>query len=324
MQKFKFITHNFTNPNFNLASEEYLLKHTDEFYIYLWVNAPSVIVGVNQNAIEEVNHAYCKDNGIQVVRRLTGGGAVYHDLNNLCYTVIAPYVEGKNYYVEFTTPVINYLKSLGISATFTGRNDLTIDDKKISGNAQTVFNNRIMHHGTLLFDTDLTVLEKALKPNKLKMQSKGIKSVRSRVTTIKENLSTPLTLEQFKAGLEKEFLKSATPYTFSDLDIERINTLVKDKYSTYEWNIGRSPNGTNVLEKKFDFGVLNITFDTLDGIVENAVITGDFFCKQDISAFVSKLNGTPYIYSEMLTAFKDVDKFIVGANGEQIVKALFE
>ena len=173
MQKFKFITHDNTDAYFNLASEEYLLKQTDDYYIYLWVNDRAVIVGTNQNAIEEVNLSYTESAGVKVVRRLTGGGTVYHDKGNLCYTIIAPYNAEEDNYKKFTAPVIEYLKSLGVNASFSGRNDIVIDDKKISGNAQTVYKDRIMHHGTILFNADTEELSKCLNPSKSRCKVKG-------------------------------------------------------------------------------------------------------------------------------------------------------
>lgn len=324
MDKFYFLTHQNTNPYFNLASEEYLLKHKTGYYMYLWINEPAVIVGVNQNAIEEVNLNFVQDNGIKVVRRMTGGGAVYHDLNNLCYTVIAPNNTTENPYKEFSRPVVEYLNSIGIKAEFSGRNDLTIEGKKISGNAQTVYKDRILHHGTLLFDTDLTVLEKALNPNKLKMQSKGIKSVRSRVTDIKSNLKKDMTLQEFRLGLEQFFLKSAEKVEFTNQDICEIEKLVKDKYSTYDWNIGYSPKGQNVFERKFDFGVLKITFDTIQGQMQNVNITGDFFELKDVKEFINSLIGVEFTLEKVEKAFANVNEYIQGANAKQIVSSLFE
>ena len=158
MEKFYFINGVSQEPSFNIASEEYLLKEKEDFYIYVWRNSPSVIVGVNQNALSEINVNYLNNNDIKLVRRITGGGAVYHDLNNICYTVIAPYVKGEETFKHFSLPVISFLKTLGIEAEFSGRNDILVDGKKISGTAETVYKNRIMHHGTLLFDTDFSVI----------------------------------------------------------------------------------------------------------------------------------------------------------------------
>ncbi len=321
---FKFITHDNTNPYFNLASEEYLLKQTKGFYIYLWVNAPAVIVGVNQNALEEVNLNFTQENDIKVVRRLTGGGAVYHDLNNLCYTVIAPYSEGENFYKKFTAPVIEYLKELGLNAEFSGRNDILIDGKKISGNAQTVFGDRVMIHGTLLFDSNLSVLSKALNPNKLKLQSKGIKSVRSRVTTIKGELNNDMSLAEFRQGLTNKFLLFSKPYEFSNYDKNQIELLVKNKYSLNQWNIGYSPKGSIAFEQKFEFGVFNFTFDVIDGKIQNALISGDFFEKKPINEFTERLNGIEFTIQQTNKAFSVIGEYIDNAKGLEITKQLFE
>ena len=323
MQNFKFITHENNDAHFNLASEEYLLKQTDGFYVYLWINSPSVIVGINQNTAQEVNLNYTQNEGIKVVRRLTGGGAVYHDNGNLCYTVIAPYNAQENAYEKFTAPVIKYLNSIGVNAEFSGRNDITVDGKKISGNAQTVYGNRIMHHGTLLFSSDMEKLSLALNPSKLKVESKGIKSVRARVVNISDCLNQKITMSQFKKGLENEFLKTCERYTFSDIDVEKINALVKEKYSTYEWNIGRSPKGINKFEFKFPFGIFSLTFDLEKGLIQNATITGDFFEKQPVKSLSQKLNGKKFLKEQLKEVFASVSDFIVGADGEQIIDKIF-
>ncbi len=321
---FKFITHDNTDAYFNLASEEYLLKQTDGYYIYLWRNDNAVIVGVNQNAIEEVNLDFTEKHGIKVVRRLTGGGAVYHDLNNICYTVIAPFSEGEDSYRKFTAPVINYLNSLGVKAEFSGRNDIVLDGKKISGNAQTVYKNKIMHHGTILFDSNMEVLEGALKPNKLKMQSKGIKSVRARVTNIKSYLNSDMTAEKLKQGLSEYFLRTCKPYSFTEKDIEAIEKLREEKYSTFSWNIGNSPKCSNRSEERFSFGTFCLEFDVLEGKIQNAHIFGDFFCLKPIEEFTEKLNGVNFIKSEILKVFANVNLYIVNADGKEIVERLFK
>lgn len=322
--KFKFITHDNHDAYFNLASEEYLLKQKDGYYFYLWINNPAVIVGTNQNALQEVNLSYTEANGIKVVRRLTGGGAVYHDAGNLCYTVIASFNPNEDNYKKFTAPVIEYLNSIGVPATFSGRNDITVDGKKISGNAQTVFKDRIMHHGTLLFDTDTSVLFAALNPSKLKMESKGIKSVRSRVTNIKDYVKGDMSVEEFKEGLAQKFLKNCERYAFSATDIKNIEKLVAEKYSRYEWNIGRSPKGKNRFEAKFPFGIFTLTFDTENGIIENAEIYGDFFSLKDVNVFAQKLNGVRFVENELYNAFASVGEYIPDADGKAIVKEIFD
>ena len=323
MKNFQFITHEFNDAYFNLASEEYLLKQTDGYYYYLWINDPAVIVGVNQNTLQEVNLAFTENNNVKVVRRLTGGGAVYHDGGNLCYTVIAPYDENENNYKKFTAPVIEYLNELGVNAEFSGRNDITIDGQKISGNAQTVYNGRIMHHGTILFSSDMEVLSHALNPSKLKVESKGIKSVRARVTNVSEHLKEKITIEEFKAGLKEKFKKIATEYNFTDKDLECINALVNDKYSTYEWNVGRSPKAKNKFEYKFPFGIFTLNFDVEKGKIFNAQIFGDFFAFGSVDEFNNKLNGVPYIREEVEKALVGIERAIKGACAKEIADKMF-
>ncbi|MBE7061974.1 MAG: lipoate--protein ligase [Clostridiales bacterium] len=324
MKEFQFITHDNKDAYFNIASEEYLLKHTDGYYFYLWINDPAVIVGVNQNAIEEVNLDYTQSNSIKVVRRITGGGTVYHDGGNLCYTVIAPFNAEQDNYKAFTKPVIEYLNELGVKAEFSGRNDIVVDGKKISGNAQTVYKDRIMHHGTILFDTDMQVLSHALKPSKIKMESKGIKSVRARVTNVKEHLNSDMTMQEFKDGLAQKFSQSFARYEFTKDDIIEITKLIEQKYSSYEWNIGCSPKGKNQFTKKFDFGIFSLFFNTVDGKIADAEIRGDFFSKKDVKPFADALCGVRFTKSELLNAFTNVGDYIEKATGEQIVDALFE
>ncbi len=324
MEKFYFITHDNRDAYFNLASEEYLLKQKGGYYFYLWINDPAVIVGINQNAFEEVNLSYTELNGIKVVRRLTGGGTVYHDGGNLCYTVIAPYDKDVDNYKKFTAPVIEYLNELGVPAEFSGRNDITVDGKKISGNAQTVYGDKIMHHGTILFDTDPDALTFSLNPNKLKTESKGIKSVRARVTNIKDRLRKIVTIEQFKNGLADKFLSFCQPYSFDKQDIKAIDKLVDERYSRFEWNMGRSPKGKNVFTKKFNFGIMTISFDTEKGIMQNVNITGDFFSLKDVNELAQNLNGVRYEKADLLLAFERANEYICNADGKEIANAMFE
>lgn len=323
MADFLFLTHSNHDPYFNLASEEYLLRQKGGYYIYLWVNAPAVIVGINQNTIEEVNLGFTEENGIKVVRRQTGGGAVYHDLNNVCYTVIAPYDENADNYRKFTAPVIEYLNSIGVKAEFSGRNDITVEGKKISGNAQTVAGGRIMHHGTLLFNTDMSVLSSALKPNKLKMESKGIKSVRARVGNIYDFLPKKMSAEEFLKGLSEYFKKSCEEYTFTEEDISAINELVKDKYSRYEWNVGRSPKAENTFEARFDFGTFRMDFDTVNGLMKNVRITGDFFSAKPVSELESKIEGIKFCKADFAAATKNLSDYVVKGDGASLTERVF-
>jgi lipoate-protein ligase A len=314
-----------TDPAYNQAFEEYVLTHrTVGDILILWQNDNAVIIGRNQNTAEEINQSFVDAHGIHVVRRNTGGGAVYHDLNNICYTVIAPYNGEEDTYRRFTAPVIEYLNSLGVKAEFAGRNDILVDGKKISGNAQTVKGGRIMHHGTLLFNTDMSVLEGALRPNKLKIESKGIKSVRARVTNIKDHLINPMTLTEFKAGLAKKFSLDCDVKEFTEEEILKIKKLADEKYSNYEWNIGKSPKGKNKFEKKFDFGIFTITFDTDNGVMKSPEIYGDFFALKDLSPLCARLDGVKFSIEGIRKALKGVGEFIKGADENKIVDAFFE
>lgn len=319
MDKFLFLTHENHDAYFNLASEEYLLKVKGGYFFYLWRNAPSVIIGVNQNAFSEVNFSYTHSHGIKVVRRMTGGGAVYHDLENINYTVIAPHDETVDNYKKFTAPVIEYLRTLGVNAEFSGRNDITVDGKKISGNAQTVYDGRIMHHGTLLFNTDMSVLSDALKPNKLKIESKGIKSVRARVTNIYDCLPVKMSADEFLRGLCEFFKKDKEEYVLTEKDIEAIEKLKNEKYSKYEWNVGRSPVGKNKVERRFPFGTVAVNFDTENGVIKNTAITGDFFSLLPIYGLEKRLDGVRFNKESLSDALKPAGRFIKGADGELLV-----
>ena len=322
MKEFLFLTHENTDPYFNIASEEYLLKSRKEFFVYLWKNSPSVILGVNQNAFKEVNLKYTESHGIKIVRRLTGGGAVYHDLNNLCYTFIAPFNSGEESYKKFTAPIIEYLNSLGVKAEFSGRNDITVGGRKISGNAQTVFGKRIMCHGTILIDTDESAMENALTPNKLKIESKGINSARKRVANVKDFLPD-ITADRIKDGLKELFLKTCNPYEFTKEDIAAINALAKEKYSSFEWNMGRSPIGEMLFEKRFSFGTVSFYFSVKNGRIENPEIKGDFFTLKDISGLEKSLCGVEFKKESVNLAISDIREYIAGATAESFVSEIF-
>ncbi len=323
MKDFYFLSSPSNNPYFNLASEEYLLKQSNNFYIYLWVNSPAVIIGNNQNTLMEVNLKTAEDNGVKIVRRLTGGGAVYHDLNNICYSIIAPYNKDENSYMLFTKPVIEYLNFLGVNATFSGRNDITVDGKKISGNAQFIYKDRILHHGTILFDTDLSVLSKVLLENKLKTESKGVKSIRARVTNVLKHLPAPISCSEFYNGLSSHLKKNYPIYSFTFNDVNNIEKLVNEKYSTYEWNIGYSPKGKNRFDGRFSFGTLSLTFDLVEGKIENAEIFGDYFQIKNPNELISKLNGKKFIKSEVVASLNGIEEYILNANALEITNKIF-
>ena len=320
MTNFKFIYHKNNDPYFNIACEEYLLKQADGYYIRLYLNEPSVIIGSNQNTLLEVNLKECEKLGVKVVRRLSGGGAVYHDLNNINYSIIAPYNAQEDGYNKFCAPVIEYLNSIGVKAEFSGRNDITVDGKKISGNAQVIYKDRILHHGTLLFDTNLEVLEKVLIQNEIKVKAKGVKSIRARVTNIKEY--TTISSARFFEGLKNYLQAGLETCELSKQDKLNINKLIDEKYSTYEWNVGASLKGNNRIDIRCSFGTLTLAFDLENGIIKNAEIFGDFF-GGDATEFIKNLNGKKYIKEDLLLAFSGIENYIKGATASEIVSKLF-
>ena len=230
------------DPYYNLAAEEVLLFSMDpqETYLMLWQNDRTIVVGKYQNTAEELNQAYVDARGIRVARRLSGGGAVYHDLGNLNYTIVSPSREGAVAFdfQRFAQPVVAALARLGVSAQFNGRNDLVVGGKKISGCAQYAGRGRLLHHGCILLNSDLGALAQALRVKEAKIQSKGVKSVSSRVTTVRENAPQPVTVEGFRAGLLAELFPQGvpSPYRFSRAEAGLVEKLRREKYATWEWN----------------------------------------------------------------------------------------
>ncbi|MCJ7688467.1 MAG: lipoate--protein ligase, partial [Clostridiaceae bacterium] len=266
------------NPYFNMAVEEYILKEFKEDCFMLWRNEPAIIVGKNQNTLSEINLEYIQANNIPVVRRLSGGGTVFHDLGNLNFTFIKNNSdENFNNFRKFTLPILNVLKSLNVNAEFSGRNDLTIEGKKFSGNAQYNYKNRVLHHGTLLFSSDISNLSKSLQAKPLKFQDKSIKSAISRVTNINSHLKEPLSIMDFNALITNYIItedSSASLYEFTDYDLSNINKLREEKYSTWEWNFGHSPKYNFINEKKFPFGTVECNMEVDHGIIKAIKIYG--------------------------------------------------
>jgi len=274
---------------FNIASEEYLLtKFPTEDIFLLYINAPSIIVGKFQNTLAEINLDYVNDNNIKVVRRLSGGGAVYHDLGNLNFSFHT--LLGTNDFLdfgEFTSPIIKILKDWNINANLEGRNDLLVDGKKFSGNAKLAKGGKMIQHGTILFNSEMSVLSDALKVNPLKFLDKATKSNRQRVTNLIDFLPTGATIEVLKQKLIDEILKdfAGKVYNLTDEDIQEIEKLTKEKYETWDWNFGSSPNYNFKKAIKVPAGFIEIHLDVEKGIIKKAKIFGDFFASKPIEEF---------------------------------------
>ena len=316
-----------TNAYFNLAMEEYFLKNCNEDIFLLWRNENAIIVGKNQNTLSEINYDYVKNNNIKVVRRQSGGGAVFHDLGNINFTFISCNDNSFSDFKIFTMPIIDALKELGIEAEFSGRNDLLINNQKFSGNAQYNYKNKVMHHGTLLFSSEINDLSNALKVKPLKFEGKGVKSVKSRVTNISSHLKKEMSVLEFKDYLMNFINKrdeNSRFYELSDEDMKNINKLVEEKYSTWEWNFGNSPKYSLNKELKYPGGNVEFNLDVKDGIIKNIKFFGDFFGKEDVSFIEDKLKNIKHSEDSIKTALKDVniDNYFLNCNIDILVDGI--
>ncbi|MBO8159828.1 lipoate--protein ligase [Thermosyntropha sp.] len=320
-----------TDPYFNMALDEYVTKNiTSETIFYFYQNRPTVVVGRNQNTFEEVNLDFVKERGIEVVRRISGGGAVYHDFGNLNFTFVADAADDVGFdFTRFTRPVIKALDKIGIKAEHTGRNDITIEGKKFSGNAQFRYKNRVMHHGTILFDVNIEDMVAALNVSPDKIISKGVQSVRSRVTNISEHLKSPISLEEFKEILTQTILEEEDfnqEYNLTEKDLKAINELRDNKFKTWEWVYGFSP-AFNVQKKmRFDWGSIDIRLNVDKGTIKSCKIFGDFFASRDIEDLEKSLTGILY-REEDIKEYLDrinITDYIPRCSEEDFMKLLFK
>lgn len=301
------------DPRINLAIEEYALKNLDinETYLLFYINKPSIIIGKNQNTIEEINTEYVEENGITVVRRLSGGGAVYHDLGNLNFSFITK-DDGESFhnFKKFTEPVIEALRSLGVQAELSGRNDILVEGRKISGNAQFSTKGRMFSHGTLMLDSEIDHVVSSLKVKKDKIESKGIKSIRSRVANISEFLTEKISIEEFRSLLLEHIFggkEHIQEYVLTEEDWENIHQISKERYQNWEWNYGKSPKFNLQHSHRFPVGSIDVRLEVDKGMIENCKIYGDFFGVGDVGEIEQKLVGTRYEKTEIDRVLEDVN-----------------
>lgn len=302
-----------TDPSINLALEEYALrnfKHNQD-YLLFYINEPSIIIGRYQNTLEEINLKYTEEKGIHVVRRISGGGAVYHDFGNLNFSFMTDYeVKNLNNFRKFAEPVIRILNKMGVPAEMKGRNDVVANDKKISGNAQFSTGRRMFSHGTLLFDTALGEVANALNVKMNKIESKGHKSVRSRVANISEFLPEKMTIEQFREAILKGLYDEKPnfeTYRLTKEEWDAVYALRKEKYNTWEWNFGRSPDFNIHRTKRFPIGEIDIRLMVKKGLIVDMKIYGDFFGREPVENIEQALLGKKYDFQIVEDALKDLD-----------------
>lgn len=315
-----------TDPFFNLAAEEILLAEGQGDIFMIWRNEKSVIVGKNQNTYGEIDRDFCEKNSVKVVRRLTGGGAVFHDLGNVNFSFFTDCnTDSEMDFLPYISEVTKALSSFGIDAYKNGRNDIEADGYKISGNAQCRYNCkdgrvRLLHHGTLLFSADISTLSGALRPKAEKMESKGIKSVRARVKNINdmEGYCGPADAKGFAEAL-CGIMADGEVGSLTDRETELIKDLSSNKYSRWEWNYGESPRFSSTVLRRFPFGTVEISYTAKKGIVEEIRIQGDFFAEGDIEDLETCLVGTTLEKEDLEKAFASVHKYIHGASCEDII-----
>ena len=326
----KYIESPGTDPMFNLALEQHVFEGLDrrESYFMLWRNDKAVVMGKNQNALEEINSEYVAAHGIKVVRRLSGGGAVYHDLGNLNYTFIDDSTDdGEFRFLRFCRPIISALAALGLQAQVSGRNDMLIRGRKFSGNAQYSRAGRVMHHGTLMFDSNLDVLSRVLQVSGGKIVSKGIKSVQSRVTNIRPHLPQDIAFGDFFQAVRDHVCAEydCSAYALTEEDLAQVRRIRKERYARWEWNYGRSPSCT-IKKTRFieGCGTLQVYMSVKNGSLSDLELYGDFFGDGDISRLVNLLRGCDLeerALSQRL-ASTDVGSFIHGLSTREFLSIL--
>ncbi len=298
-----------TDPYYNLAFEEYVLTHrTEGDYLLLWQNDNTVVVGRNQNTAEEINADFVETHRINVVRRSTGGGAVYHDMGNLNYSFITDAGEKEELsFARFTQPVVKALCDLGLPASASGRNDILVGDCKVSGTAQRLTGDRILHHGTLLFDSDPSMVAGALAVRPEKFQSKSAKSVRARIGNIRGFLREDMTLPAFWDYLRTALAQGAFQETsLTEEELREVQRLRDEKYATWDWNYGKSPAYDMVNHRRFAGGTLEVRMNVRHAAIQEIGFTGDFLSRRELGPLTEALRGCavePDAVEEVLRQF---------------------
>ncbi len=319
------------DPAVNLAIEEYLLRNFggEEEILLFYINEPSIIIGRNQNTLEEINHEYVEAHNIHVVRRLSGGGAVYHDLGNLNFSFISlNRPENVHNFKKFTGPVVEVLRQMGVPAEMSGRNDILVEGRKVSGNAQYISGKSMYSHGTLLFDSDLSCVVDALNVKMSKITSKGLKSVRSRVANISEFLPEPVGLEQFRRRLLEGIFAGRDPipeYRLTGMDWQAIHKLAEERYRSWDWNYGKSPEFNVQKTRRFPMGEIDARIDVQHGIIQGVKFYGDFLGQADAAELEQRLAGVRYTRADLEQALYgvSVEGYFHGLTCKEFVQFLW-
>jgi|LGOV01.1.fsa_nt_gb lipoate-protein ligase A len=325
-----FYYNNSTDPYYNLALEEHIFLNMqlNEPLFMLWQNDSSIVIGRNQNALKEINMQFIKEKKIKIVRRNTGGGTVYHDLGNLNYSFIQNCGIGEVIdFSQFAVPIIHALDQLGVNAQCNDRNDLIIDNRKFSGTAQASKNGHMLHHGTLLFNSDLNLLRQVLMVDRDKIDSKGVKSISSHITNISEHLKNPMTIDQFRNCLIESVCgkNDLVALELAELDLRTINALKDEKYDTWEWTYGKAPRYEVRKSRNFNGGCLKVSMKVLaKGIIDYVSIEGEFSGNQNIGRLEEFLKGKIIKESVLLEvlSYIDINDYITGMTAAEFAKII--
>lgn len=317
----RFIYNSSTDPYYNLALEEWFMKNCDDDVFILWQNRPTVVIGRYQNAYAEVNVPFAEKNGIFVVRRMSGGGAVYHDLGNVNFTFIVKDEGGGIDFFRFLKPIKEALASLGVETRISGRNDLLMDGKKISGSAQCRKFGKVLHHGTLLVDVNVDALSSVLNVSSEKLVSKGISSVRSRVTNIKD-VYPEIDVHSIIYALTERF--SGREIMLDEREKSEVELLAKEKYSSWDYVYGNSKTLSKTVRERFDGGSIEFSFDAANGIIDDVKIGGDFFADGEVSSIENALIGCRLSINDLVSALENAECKIHGIQPTEIARTLLK
>lgn len=315
-----------TDPGWNLAVEEYLADNLKkgESCLFLWQNDNTIVVGKNQNTVAQINETFVREKGIRVRRRLSGGGAVYHDLGNLCFTWITDAGEEKRIdFSAFCTPVMAAMAALGVEAELSGRNDIVARGRKLSGNAQYFHRGKVVHHGTILIESDLTVLSRSLRVDKTKIRDKGIDSVASRVANLRELAPERITVSGFRQALKARVFENIPmePLALTEEALEQIRSLQRERYDTWQWNYGRSPAySRRECGRIPGCGTVEVYTDIDQGRIQKIRILGDYFENRDVGELEARMEGCQAQRSRVLERLCSIgaERYIRGADASAL------
>ena len=323
----RYLVNNCTDACRNMAFDEFVLENLplDEPVFYLWRNAPSVIIGLNQSAYAEVNLPYLESKGIALARRVTGGGAVYHDLQNLNYTIVGKSRDLNADYPDYLHFVVNALRELGVPAELSGRNDIMVDGRKCSGYAKRVWKDRLMVHGTLMFDVDLETLREVLSVPGSKMAASGISSVRSKVANLREYLPRFCDVLALKDALHGILAGADTEVTLDASQQEAIDRMADGKFRTWDWIYGKSPEAQFRTSRKFACGTVELSWSVRHGLLEDVHFGGDFLGNLPAEGLAARLDGIRYDRDAILSALSQVrvSDYFDGLEAEDLVELFF-